>query len=85
MTRQSKAKDSCCGPGKTRLLLLWWKRLRFHHQAQQQLASGLVFHQQTADEAEGNLLGGATEEGLGDDWEVRDGRGGYGSGLMRKC
>ena len=29
----------------------------------------------------GNLLGGAGEEGLGEDWEAWSGRGGYGSGL----
>ena len=53
-------------------------RLRFHNHAPQQLARGLTFHQQAADELGGDLLGGATEEG------VREGlgkRGGYGSGL----
>ena len=34
-----------------------------------------------ADEVGGNLLGGAAEEGVG---EVLGGRGGYGSGLVRK-
>ena len=29
----------------------------------------------------GKLLGGAGEEGLGEGWEVLEGRGGYGSGL----
>jgi len=38
----------------------------------------LAFHQQAADELGCNLLGGASEEGLG---EVLGGRGGYGSGL----
>jgi len=42
----------------------------------------LALHQQATDEFGGNLLGGAAEEGLG---EVLGGRGGYGSGLMRKC
>ena len=53
-------------------------RLRFHNHAPQQLARGLTFHQQAADELGGDLLGGATEEG------VREGPGkggGYGSGL----
>jgi hypothetical protein len=53
-------------------------RLRFHNHAPQQLASGLAFHQQAADELGGNQLGGAAEEGLG---QVLGGRGGYGSGL----
>ena len=57
-------------------------RLRFHNHAPQQLASGLAFHQQAADELGGNLLGGAGEEGLG---EVLRGRGGYGSGSVRVC
>jgi len=56
-------------------------RLRFHHQAPQQLARGLAFHQQAADEGGGNLLGGAGEEALGEGLEVLGGRGGYGSGL----
>ena len=50
----------------------------FHNHAPQQLASGLAFHQQAADQLGGNLLGGAGEEGLG---EVLGGRGGYGSGF----
>jgi len=29
----------------------------------------LAFHQQAADQLAGNLLGGAGEEGLGEDWE----------------
>ncbi len=45
----------------------------------------LSFHQQAADEVGGNQLGGAGEEGLGEGWEVLGGRGGFGSGLMRKC
>jgi hypothetical protein len=58
--------------------LLLGIRLRFHHHAPQQLATFLAFHQQAADEFGGNLLGGAGEEGLGEDLE---GRAGYGSGL----
>jgi len=46
--------------------LLLGIRLRFHHHAPQQLASGLAFHQQAADELRGNLLGKAGEEGLGE-------------------
>jgi hypothetical protein len=46
----------------------------------------VAFHQQAADEVGGNLLGGAGEEGLGKHWgDLGVGRGGYGSGLMRKC
>ena len=57
-------------------------RLRFHHHAPKQAAVLLAFHQQAADEVGGNLLGGASKEGLGERWGVRgDGRGGYGSGL----
>ena len=56
-------------------------RLRFHNHAPQQLAIRLAFHQQAADQLGGNLLGGAAEEGVG---EVLGGRGGYGSGLVRK-
>jgi hypothetical protein len=52
-------------------------RLCFHNHAPQQLASGLAFHQQAADELGGNLLGGAGEEGLGEGWE---GLGGAGRG-----
>ena len=54
----------------------------FHNHAPQQLATFLAFHQQAADELGGNLLGGAGEETLGEDWESV---GGYGSGLVRKC
>ena len=57
-------------------------RLRFHNHAPEQRAIGLAFHQQAANELGGNDFGGAGEEGLG---EVLGGRGGYGSGLMRKC
>jgi len=53
-------------------------RLRFHNHTPQQLAIGLAFYQQAADEVGGNQLGGAGEEGLG---KVLGGRGGYGSGL----
>ena len=53
-------------------------RLRFHNHAPQQLAVGLAFHQQAADQLGGNLLSGAGEEGLGEGWEVVDG---FGSGL----
>ncbi len=45
------------------------------------LGDPLASHQQTADEVRGNLLGGAGEEGLGEGWEVLEGRGGYGGGL----
>jgi hypothetical protein len=39
-------------------------RLRFHNHAPQQLAIGLAFHQQTADELGGDEFSGAGEEGL---------------------
>ena len=39
-------------------------RLRFHDHTPQQLAIGLPFHQQAADELRCNLLGWAGEEGL---------------------
>jgi hypothetical protein len=55
-------------------------RLRFHNHAPQQLAIGLAFHQQTADQLGGDLLGGAAEEGLR---EIIRRRGSYGGGL--KC
>ena len=45
-------------------------RLRFHDHAPEQLAIGLVFHQQATDEVGGNLLGGAGEEGWGEGWGV---------------
>jgi len=38
-------------------------RLRFHKYAPQQLAIGLAFHQQAADELGGNDFGGRGEEG----------------------
>ena len=53
-------------------------RLGFHNHAPQQLARGLAFHQQAADQIGGNLLGGAAEEVLG---QVLGGLGGYGSGM----
>jgi len=40
----------------------------------------MPFHQQAADELGGNLLGGVSEEGLGEDLGER---GGYWSGLGR--
>ena len=46
---------------------------------------GYEFHQQAADKVGGDDLGGAGEEGLGEGWEVLDGRGGYGSGWVREC
>ena len=59
-------------------------RLGFHHHPPEQLAIGLAFHQQAADEVGGDLLGGAAEEGLG---EGLGKRGGYGSGFwaIRLC
>jgi hypothetical protein len=60
-------------------------RLRFHKYAPQQRARWLPFHQQAANQLGGNLLGGAGEEGLGEEWEVLGGRGGFGSGWARKC
>jgi len=62
--------------------LLLGIRLRFHHHAPHQLAIGLAFHQQAADQLGGNELGGAGEEGLGERWE---GLGGYGGGLRAGC
>jgi len=49
--------------------LLLGIRLRFHHHAPQQLATFLALHQQAADQLGCNLLGGASEEGLGECWE----------------
>jgi len=48
--------------------LLLGIRLRFHHHAPQQLAIGLAFHQQAADELGGDQFGRAGEEGLGEDF-----------------
>ena len=53
-------------------------RLRFHNHAPQQLAIRLAFHQQATDQIEGDDLGGAGEEALGEELGER---GGYGSGL----
>jgi len=44
--------------------LLLGIRLRFHNHTPQQLAIGLAFHQQAADELGCNLLGRAGEEAL---------------------
>ena len=55
--------------------------LRFHNHAPKQAAVLLAFHQQATNQVVGDQLGGAGEEGLGERWEVLDGRGGYGSGL----
>jgi hypothetical protein len=90
LRRQSKAKGSCVCPGDIRLLLLLLLQLvstnRFSiREPQWHFGAALAFHQQAADELGGNLLGGAGEEGLGEGWEVLDGRGGYGSGFVRKC
>jgi len=41
-------------------------RLRFHDDAPQELAIGLAFHQQAANELGGNNLSGAGEEGKGE-------------------
>jgi hypothetical protein len=60
-------------------------RLCFHNRAPKEVAIGLAFHQQAADQDGGNLLGGAGEEGLGEGWKALQGRGGYGSDLdLRK-
>jgi hypothetical protein len=62
--------------------------LRFHKYAPQQLAIGLAFHQQTADELGGDQLSWAGEEALGkgwEGWELVGGRGGYGSGFVTMC
>ena len=45
----------------------------------------LVLHQLVADELGGNHLGGTGEEGLGEVFGGLGGRGGYGSGFVRKC
>ena len=54
-------------------------RFGFHNHTPQQRAIGLAFHQQAADEAGSNLLGGAAEEAAGEGWVVLVGRGSYGS------
>ena len=41
-------------------------RLCFHNRAPKDVAIGLAFHQQAADQVGGNLLGGAGEGGLGE-------------------
>jgi len=46
--------------------LLLGIRLRFQKYAPQQLAIGLAFNQQAADQLGGNELGGAGEEGWGE-------------------
>jgi hypothetical protein len=55
-------------------------RPRFHNHAPQQLAIGLVFDHQAANELGGILPGGAGEEELGQSWEALGGGGGYESG-----
>ena len=47
-------------------------------------ASSKAYFEQTAEELEGNLLGGVCEEGLGQRGEVLDERGGYGGWLRVK-
>jgi len=59
--------------------LLLGIRLRFHNHTPQQLATFLALHQQAADQVGGNLLGGAGEEGWGEDLKVPGGRSGTGS------
>ena len=62
--------------------LLLGIRLRLHNHTPQQLAIGLAFHQQAADELGGDELGRAGDEGLGEMvWELLGGRGGYGGGF----
>jgi hypothetical protein len=53
--------------------------LRFHNHCPQQVAIGLAFHQQAADELGVNLLCGAAEEG--EDQMLGEWRGGYGGGF----
>ena len=53
-------------------------RLCFHNRAPKDVAIGLAFHQQAADQVGGDQLGRAGEEALG---EVLGERGGYGSGF----
>ncbi len=85
MSLKSNGNGSCFCPGETLLHLPWRIRLRFHNHAPQHLACGLPFHKQAADEVWGDHLGGAGEEGVGQGWEVLDGRGGYGDDWVRKC
>jgi len=47
--------------------------LGLHHHTPQQLANGLAFHQQAADELGGDDLGGAGEEGWGEPLGSRGG------------
>ena len=54
----------------------------FHNHAPQQLAIRLALHKQATGHIGGDDLGGAGEEGLGEDWESVGGRGGYGGGLV---
>jgi len=54
-------------------------RLRLHNHCPQQVAIGLAFHQQAADELGVNLLCGAAEEG--EDQMLGEWRGGYGGGF----
>ncbi|GDX75096.1 hypothetical protein LBMAG41_01720 [Cyanobium sp.] len=49
--------------------------LGFHNHTPQQLARGLAFHQQAADEIGGNQLTGAGEEGAGEGWRLIGGDG----------
>ena len=64
--------------------LLLGIRLGFHNHAPKQLATLLAFHQPAANQVGGNDLGGASEERLGERWEILgDGLGGYGSGCFR--
>ena len=44
-------------------------RLRFHNHAPQQLAIGLAFHQQAADQLRCHFFCGAAEDGLVKYWE----------------
>ena len=60
--------------------LLLGIRLRFHNHTPQQLAYGLAFHQQAANELGCNLLGGLGDEAL---VEVLGGRCSYGSGFKK--
>ena len=57
-------------------------RLRFHNRAPEQVAIGLAFQQQAANELGRNLLSGPGEKGMGEGWEVVDG---FGSGFVEIC